>query len=152
MIKVVIVRLMEKVLFSSVIILDMDGVLNKFSEETLIDKRLLSNLKEIVDETGADLVLSSDWRHDPELKRLAIATFLENGLKIIDETPYISSAKRSEEIKEWLKMNHYEKFAIIDDCSDAGYGFENDFFQTKPNEGITDDVVKNVVCHLSGER
>ena len=54
-----------------VIFLDIDGVLNcgrtpnprKFPY--VVDTRLLSRLKKLLDRTGAKIVLSSSWRLDP---------------------------------------------------------------------------------------
>ena len=56
---------------SPVIFLDVDGVLHplvvefrdgKLSDEHLFRPDCMRNLKRIVDETGAELVLSSSWR------------------------------------------------------------------------------------------
>ena len=54
-----------------VIFLDIDGVLNCGTTTELtktgdrfVENKFIERLKKIVDETGAKVVLSSDWRYD----------------------------------------------------------------------------------------
>lgn len=115
-----------------VIFLDVDGVLN--SGQTVrrttngylfVGRRQMRNLRRIVEETGAKVVLSSDWRYnrdDPkmngdylELRR----ELLKYGIQIYDFTPELPSAHRGAEIDEWLKNhNGVSDFVILDDRSD----------------------------------
>jgi HAD domain in Swiss Army Knife RNA repair proteins len=54
-----------------VIFLDIDGVLNCKKTPNprrlpyIVDRRLLSRFKRLIDRTGAKVVLSSTWRYDP---------------------------------------------------------------------------------------
>ena len=62
---------MKKVIF-----LDVDGVLNSnrtLYEDISLEDDLISNLKELVDKTGAKIILSSSWRLSTE----AIATLMD---------------------------------------------------------------------------
>ena len=62
---------MKKVIF-----LDVDGVLNSsrtLHEDISLEDDLISNLKELVDKTGAKIILSSSWRLSTE----AIATLMD---------------------------------------------------------------------------
>ena len=62
---------MKKVIF-----LDIDGVLNSnrtLYEDISLEDDLISNLKELVDKTGAKIILSSSWRLSTE----AIATLMD---------------------------------------------------------------------------
>ncbi len=112
-----------------IIFLDIDGVLNseiydrqRKDSDSNIDVSRLALVKELVDKSGAKIVLSSSWRghwdRDKE-KMTAVgreldSVFSDAGLEIFDKTPVLSS--RSEEIGNWLS-NHpeAEKFVIFDD-------------------------------------
>ena len=108
-----------------VIFLDVDGVLNSdeyFDKiknvnicgiESEIDVEKIKLLKKAVDETGANVVLSSSWRYTKNAQYLK-ELLLRYGIKI-DSTPLIQN-KRGLEIKQWL-LNHpeVEKFVILDD-------------------------------------
>ena len=62
---------MKKVIF-----LDIDGVLNSsrtLYEDISLEDYLISNLKELVDKTGAKIILSSSWRLSTE----AVATLMD---------------------------------------------------------------------------
>ena len=108
-----------------VIFLDVDGVLNSdeyFDKiknvnicgiESEIDVEKIKLLKKAIDETGANVVLSSSWRYTKNAQYLK-ELLLRYGIKI-DSTPLIQN-KRGLEIKQWL-LNHpeVEKFVILDD-------------------------------------
>ena len=115
-----------------VIFLDIDGTVNVYSTKEMfqgyigIDDKRLDYLKQIIDATGAVIVLSSTWRlgynkdghefknHGDYLKR----KFSEHGLKIYDVTPDLghNGIYRGQEIKQWLSEHEdVENFIIIDD-------------------------------------
>ena len=101
-----------------IIFFDINGVLNSmdYFEQakdckgyTGINPEKAKLLKEIVDRTGAEIVLSSTWRclgkRKDELEH-AMYTYLsdtlhEYGLEIVDHTPCIDQ-DRPKEIKAWL--------------------------------------------------
>lgn len=103
------------------IFLDIDGVLNcadwfgeckETDEYTEINLDKVRMLKEIVDSTGAEIILSSTWRelaaHDSKPDH-PMYTYLVNSLKqfglyIKDHTPRIQE-NRPQEIKAWLENN-----------------------------------------------
>lgn len=105
-----------------VLFLDIDGVLNKegtkerFEEFVGIDETLL---KLYMDWTLSEprlstlsVVLSSTWRREDPFKHHLIS----KGIAWIDQTPFVPSGTRGEEIAMWLGMNKgVEKFAILDD-------------------------------------
>lgn len=123
------------------IFLDIDGVLNsnfffiersqsdrwkeayeKYSQEVAhgvcsIDERTVARVNKIVKETGAKIVVSSTWRHDPYLPEVFKAVGME--APIFDVTPRSESRIRGEEIKAWLdKYAEPCKYIILDDDSD----------------------------------
>ena len=127
-----------------IIFLDIDGVLNSFAtfrdiynEYNLtgirrvaidLDKVLL--LKEIVDNTGALIVLSSSWRAFGKMKHGKLVTknqnlhdlieiLNNNGLSIYDITPKSRSGNRELEIRKWMENKDIDDFIVIDDdCAD----------------------------------
>lgn len=138
-----------------VIFLDIDGVLNSraydrkrnWNEQTDIDETRLPLVKKIVDETGANIVLSSTWREhwnvDPRLcdsDGIYINnTFAKYGLKIYDKTPDLGIAfDRPDEIKVWLDSTEeiIERFVIIDDYRYTWGKLSDNFVKTNPNFGL----------------
>ena len=123
-----------------VLFLDIDGVLNsKRYDETRtlgnsfnIDESRLPLLKQIIDRTGASIVLSSTWRHklyenckpkNGEGTRL-LFTFEKYSLNISSITPSDPElSTRPQEIEAWLleHKDEVEAFAIIDDAF-GGWG------------------------------
>lgn len=145
---------MKKIIF-----LDIDGVLNSMDyfesvkghqgyAEINPDKVKL--LQEIVDQTGAEIVLSSTWRDlvkrkdEPEhpMYIYLTDTLKEYGMSIIDHTPYIEQ-DRPKEIKAWLE-NQLDKdirFVSLDD----------DFAKHKYDEvGIADCLVRTSFYEKDG--
>lgn len=118
-----------------IIFLDIDGVLNSmdYFEKvkdndgyTDINLEKVKLLKEIVDRTGAEIVLSSTWRElsnipgskEEDSQYTYLVNTLENfGLEIKSHTPYLKN-NRPKEIKTWLD-NHGEnneiRFVSLDD-------------------------------------
>lgn len=164
------------------VFLDIDGVLNSkewYMGETNpgniggnegdIDPDCVERVKKICEETGAKIVLSSDWKMAwPGAKiRLENAGF-PRGL-IIDKTPdlirrvmsrrdymldnseevaYLNS--RGCEIDGWLK-EHPEctNFVIIDDRTDFTEEQQPHFIHTDWEVGITDDNVNIAILTLN---
>lgn len=121
-----------------IIFLDIDGVLNsvkydreRTDKEGNIDETRMVLLKELVDSTNAEIVLSSSWRKhwsidDDECDHIGIklnSTFQKYGLKIRDKTPVLSALERSIEIQTWLDEHlcEIQSFVIIDDMF-GGWG------------------------------
>ena len=153
-----------------IIFLDIDGVLNttywynQMSMSTPKDKygyafdpNAVANLKRIIDETGADIVISSSW------KSLGL-TELENMWQerclpgtVLGITPNSVSDElllnadldnmelfhiRGEEIKEWLSRHgkNISNYVIIDDVDNMLPEQQKYFIQTNPEMGITEDI------------
>ena len=108
-----------------IIFLDIDGVLNYEKSKSKVEEEKVKLLKEIVDRTGAELVLSSDWRHwwekpDEDFK-LLIDKLNEFGLKLISKTKETAHGYRGAEIHQWLNEwtgEAVERFVILDDNID----------------------------------
>lgn len=119
---------MERIVF-----LDVDGVLNNGSwakamfdegvrvyRDDLLYEPSLMQLRRIIDETGAKIVVSSAWRHIPESYE-HLREWLERfGMEIYDKTPYVGG-ERGDDITAWFNRNPGEySYAILDDDSDMG--------------------------------
>lgn len=154
-----------------IIFLDIDGVLNSaeyrrqlglqyFSQ--IIDLRKMPLLKKIVEETGAEIVLSSSWREfwnkgttqlDPA-GTYSERVFLEYGLTILDKTPEKENAGRSAEIQVWLKQHPYWDGYVILDDKDFGWpaSLRAHFIRTDINDdGLEEYQVQEVIDVLNGK-
>jgi hypothetical protein len=119
-----------------VIFLDIDGVLNCSSTRERIDgiffveDQKIEYLKEIIECTGAVVVLSSTWRigwawmqhnpdyHDKHFEMLR-DKLQEHGIQLFGRTPTSNHGVRGLEIDEWLRHHSdVESFVILDDDSD----------------------------------
>lgn len=134
--------------------LDIDGVLNSYKYDKErgenntenIDGTRLDLVKEIIDKTGAKIVLTSTWRKHWEkgeafcdkIGKELNETFKKHGLEIYDKTPSIDYLERGIEIRAYLsdRMEDLEAFCIVDDMM---YGWDDDlshyFVQTNPRIG-----------------
>lgn len=149
-----------------VIFLDIDGVLNFYGSDFL-DKNCLNNLKYIVNETNAKIVIISTWRvclDDNYLKKYVTKansellkyrelfenTFTDN-LKWIDIAPDLAE-RRSEEVTLWLKDHpETENFVIIDDFNceyDKNYP-ENWIRPSYYLKGLTKELAKKSIKILN---
>lgn len=113
-----------------VIFLDIDGVLNDDSTPTRTKSRLifidwekLLRLKQIVDATGAEIVLSSTWRYDRDNPAYNVDflelqdAFRQVGLEFYSFTPEdVYRIRRGMEIRAWLEMHpEVDRYIILDD-------------------------------------
>ena len=138
-----------------IIFLDIDGVLNSreydrkrnWNEQTDIDETRLPLVKEIIDKTGAKIVLISTWRSHwnrdvnlcDEDGMYINRLFSKYGLAIYDKTPDLGLlSKRKDEVKAWLAeyKSDIEGFVILDDYR-FGWDDLSDFYiHTNPNYGL----------------
>lgn len=131
---------MEKIIF-----LDIDGVLNVYCEGRdefgcTFHKHFEDNLKWIIEETKAKIVISSTWR----MSGLSVMQEMwkHRGLagEVIDVTPHIDICKRGEEIQFWLDNNEVSNYVIIDDDTDMLDSQKNNFVRTSENKDHPDCV------------
>ena len=149
---------MKKVIF-----LDIDGVLNLCRQErdqygSLFHPYYERNLRMIIDQTAAKIVISSTWR----MSGLEIMQEMwkERNLpsEVIDITPSIHNSCRGEEINYWLKNNKVDAYCIIDDDSDMLISQFPYFVRTSNNHthigniegyGLTKECAENVINILN---
>lgn len=155
-----------------VIFLDIDGVLNVYCEGRdqygcTFHQHLVDNLKRIIDETGAKIVISSTWRIDglDVMKEMWLYRNLPG--EVIDITPnevdivnlgiceFYDLVDRGYEIQQWIDDNKPEKYCIIDDDNDMLPSQKPFFVRTSGNSnhhdcvdigyGLTEICAENVI-------
>lgn len=148
-----------EVTMRKIIFLDIDGVLNSmdYFEQTKdckgyteINPEKVKLLKEIVDRTGAEIVLSSTWRdlgkrkNEPEhpMYTYLTDTLKEYSMEIVDHTPYIGQ-DRPKEIKAWLDNQQDKDIRFV--------SLDDDFPKHKYDEaGIGDCLVRTSFYEKDG--
>jgi HAD domain in Swiss Army Knife RNA repair proteins len=135
-----------------VIFLDIDGVLNTTAtpkpnkESRVIDQALLARLKKLLQDTSAEVVLSSTWRHE----RDGLASAKQLGIPFMDVLPDMRPHPRSEEIVAWLEAHReVRRFAVIDDDDDCLDSLP--LFQPSAAAGLTDKLAKAAADYLNGK-
>jgi hypothetical protein len=162
---------------TKIIFLDIDGVLatnkqfrmnrkkfqekNKWAYEDNVpypfDEKCVKILNEILDETDAEIVLTSDWRLHWDLIRLH-NIFQNNGVikspRMVTKNRPISfgniTKNRAHEIDLFLKHFQFANYVIIDDLNVGDY-LENKntkFIKTKDNEGIKQIGIKEKILKI----
>ena len=151
-----------------IIFLDIDYVVNCMSTKERapsgvigVEQRLIAYIKEIVDATGAKIVLSSTWRKDWAFNLLNSKDwdylreeFAKQNLYFFDYTPIRSDSHRGREIKEWLENTDYNirSYVIIsDEMFDIKDLHEGHMVQTSFNDGINPYAVKMAIEILAKE-
>ena len=155
-----------------IIFLDFDGVLN--SEKFLktnqgkgfgaaqIDPQAVVLLDQLVQATGAKIVISSSWRHiwsTWEIKQMLFKAGSKVASKaIIDRTP-MGESNRGQEIQEWLDLDPerevvnpehegVESFVILDDTDDMLPDQMDRFVHTSGQIGLTAENVSDAISIL----
>ena len=140
--------------------LDFDGV---FILNDVVDLKSVKNLNNIIKETNANIVISSDWRNHHTIKELE-TLFIEWGIvgeifgvteKVGDNSFMLLEHNRTEEIEKFIKDNNVDKYAIIDDMElyNNVYAltpkFDTNFFLTIWYVGLTNSITKKIINKLN---
>lgn len=150
---------MDKIIF-----LDVDGVLNSRSfakrmrdtegvsvfREDILDGRCLLLLKDIVDRTGAKIVVSSAWRRIPTSYRHLRDWLQQYGMDAYDKTPYVGG-ERGNDITAWFNRHPGDyRYVILDDDSDMA-GHMDHLVQTSfYDRGLTRPLADKCIALLNG--
>ena len=151
-----------------IIFLDIDGPLNTGRGDYMnpelyghhFDDEAVNNLRKLIEQSGADIVLSSSWRHMglTRIKEL----WREWGLpgKILGCTPGSwgeerTFGRRGEEIRKWLSDNATRPYSyvIIDDMGpeEAVDSQESHWITVNPHTGISKENVVKAIEILFGQ-
>jgi len=156
-------------MFTKVIVLDFDGVLNTHTHCELIgfntlSHRMIDNLNDILAATNAAIVVSSNWRDGRSVDDLqqilkkhgCIGTVIgktvsvDDCVGLDDDHPLriLLDDSRSNQIKAWLSHNkNVTRFVVIDDIDLNG--FINNFVQIDPMVGLCDKDVDKAIKILN---
>lgn len=143
-----------------IIFLDVDGVLNNSTTSEQcgkymgIDNTCLSTLKEVIDNTGTEIVLISTWKEywikdealkfmQDKLAKYLDMKFAEKGLVIYDKVKDEIKGKeltRGESILEYIARTKPSAFAIVDDMEfDYDECGLNEFYvKTNSDRGLSE--------------
>lgn len=155
----------KPVLKKRYLFLDIDGVLNFSSHYEKLAKEgktfephwlrdfnpdCVRRVNEILKETGADLVVSSSWRLDSNLKAIFEAVGLPT---TFHRTPFCWGEDRGEEIEEFLYLGtiDWRGYCILDDDDDMLEDQLEHFIQTNNGElreeeqGLTEKVKEKAI-------
>lgn len=148
------------------VFLDIDGVLNHEEwyeskrlkelaptfvrwEQECFDPECVQRVNKILKETGAELVVSSSWRGDPELSEIFESVglpinYLVTPLADVSTWRYYDT--RGEEIEEFLKKNPCENYVILDDDTDfTEEQLKNHFVHCSNKDGLTEEKTNQAI-------
>lgn len=140
-----------------IVFLDIDGVLNRtrYADHIKFERALVRRLKQVLDATGARVVLSTFWRKFSDYivyllglhgvaARLVVGITPGRGHMTDTPSPYKT---RADEIRAWLKANpSVRSFVVLDDRADAGEGnLSAHFVKTDHKTGLSDADAKRAV-------
>lgn len=152
----------------NIIFLDFDGVMdtayydaylvrNDLPESDangrpLFDPQCIDNLKKIIEHTGADIVVTSDWKYIDSFSNLLDMWEQRKmpGL-LLDTTPNISS-HRGNEIDCWLKeCKSACNYVIIDDLGAENFNYHQleNLVIVNPYTGLDDNVADRAISILN---
>ena len=154
----------------SVIYLDIDGVLNSYSElDTLInmDKRvirlygkvdwvyipMLERLHRIIRETNAKVVGISSWfRVGDDTRTQKIANFLD--IEIVDVIDYTGGGhNRVESVIRHINKHDIKNFVVIDDIKEFAEYSETEDRHVQPQRyGLTNCLTEKAIYVLRGKQ
>lgn len=150
-----------------IIFLDFDGVMDTAYYDNFLHKNSLpeidkygivfdpyciKNLKYIIDNTRADIVISSTWKDDMTYNEI-LDMWKDRNLPgfVTDVTPTVSR-HRGNEIDAWLEeCRDTCRYAIIDDLDSSNFNPHQleHLFIVNPYCGLDEDTARRIVQHLS---
>jgi ribA/ribD-fused uncharacterized protein len=144
---------------NKIVFLDIDGVLNNASTRPRdpqnlgdwIDEPNLIVANELVVRTGADVVVSSAWRHGRDARTLDRALAARGFVgEVIGLTPVLLGRPRWMEIHAWLGSRRTDAYLILDDIADMG-GLAHRHVCPSPAQGFTAEELPAAISCLGGE-
>jgi len=151
----------------TVIFLDFDGVMDTGYYDSILEKNgmpncnrfgaifdpcCISNLRYIIDKTGADIVISSSWKEDMAFSEILEMWAVRNlPGKVIDVTPTISN-HRGDEIDAWLSKHRvYRDYVIIDDLDADNFNKHqiNHLYVVNPYVGLDEETARRICLRCS---
>lgn len=135
-------------------ILNKKGLPGSDSFGIIFDPKSVRNLKEIIDKTGADIVVSSSWKYFMTYKDF-LDMWKYRGLPgfVTDVTPIPSVRRnRGDEIDAWLtECNEECQYVIIDDLDGSNFNEHqlSRLLVVNPFCDIDENIVERAIALLS---
>ena len=140
------------------IFLDFDGVLNNSRTKAVmplgyvgISDRLTKRLSRIVEETGADVVLTTSWKEywdtENEVKAYVCKKFNRFRIYIKGRIEHEPANCRGYLVKQYLKEHHYDGYVLLDDETFDYYrqNMTDHLVLTNDRDGLTDKDVEKAI-------
>lgn len=140
----------------NIIFLDIDGVMNHRNHFVRSTKHMLQefcpraerNLKKIIKERDAKIVVSSSWRGYDTAEQMGEWLFSHYGLDsyVIGVTPHLYDEIRGKEIQKYIEEADHPitNFVILDDDKDMGDLIDH-LVQTDNKWGLTDKKCEEAI-------
>lgn len=142
---------------NKIIFLDIDGVLNVMRQDRdkfgqCFHKHFENNLRWIINQTGAKIVITSIWRMDGLSKMQKMWNYRNLPGDVIGIIPieidivkqgnykFYDQVNRGFEIQQWIEDNNVKCYCIIDDDNDMLSNQKNNFVQTANNPNHFDSI------------
>lgn len=108
----------------------------------------IANLRRIIDETGADIVVSSTWKDFMTYKEILEMWEYRKLPGFDTDTTPTCSRKRGDEIDSWLEESNTEcEYVIIDDMDETQFN-EHQYdrlFVVSPYDGLNEQTAEKVI-------
>lgn len=154
------------------IFLDIDGVCNCATTKERcggyigVEQEKIALVKQIVEATGAKIVLTSTWRLDWlwfQSGKMANLTsfnylkeeFAKQGLEFFDFTPSHQDGHRGKEVQDWISKceDDIESYVVIDDdIYDIALEHRGHVIQTSWKSGLKPNAVKWAIQILENKK
>lgn len=152
----------------NIVFLDFDGVLDTASYDMYLvhnglpecdnkgrpvfDPKCIENLKQIIDATNADIVVTSDWKYiDSYEDLLEMWRHRDMPGFLTDLTPNVSK-HRGDEIARWLDECDVDcNYVIIDDLNSENFNKDQleRLITVNPNHGLDKDAVIKAISIIN---
>lgn len=139
----------------NIVFLDIDGVLNRggsHGEEGALNPAMVSVFLKMLGRCKAEVVLSSSWKNNAYSRGIIWV----HVCPFIDVTPTFHvegkdhTQLRGAEIDEWLKAHPgVNRYAIIDDTGEILDSQMPNFFKTRSDIGLTQEIADAVIKHFN---
>ena len=120
------------------------------------DPVCIENLRQIIDSTDAEIVVTSTWKMTMGLdviQQLWRGRHLPG--KVVGVTPDIDPIRRGNEIQAWLDACGEEcQYAIIDDCPILDFFWKEQLpflFKVDERTGLDEDTARKIIEYLNSE-
>mgnify|MGYP006988954988 CR=1 FL=1 len=116
----------------------------------------MENLRQIIDSTDADIVVTSTWKMERGLDGMQRMWQVRNlPGKVVGVTPDIDPIHRGNEIQAWLDAYGGDcRYAIIDDCPILDFFREEQLpflFKADERTGLDTAAARRVIEYLNSE-